>query len=72
MLEQRITQLEDQLRSAQVVDAKDISTDVVGVGSVVNLKDDKTGKSNKFTIVGSAEANPPSRSSPTSRRSARR
>jgi len=58
MLEQRIAQLEEKLRSAQVIDAKDVSTDVVGVGSVVHVKDEKTGKSQKFTIVGSAEANP--------------
>ena len=58
MLEQRIAQLEERLRSAQVVDPKDISTDSVQVGSVVSVKDEKTGKSQKFTIVGSAEANP--------------
>jgi transcription elongation factor GreA len=58
MLEQRIAQLEDKLRSAQVIDAKDVSTDVVGVGSIVHVKDEKTGKSQKFTIVGSSEANP--------------
>jgi transcription elongation factor GreA len=58
MLEQRIAQLEEKLRAAQVIEAKDVSTDVVGVGSVVHVKDEKTGKSQKFTIVGSAEANP--------------
>jgi transcription elongation factor GreA len=58
MLEQRIMQLQERLRAAQVVDAKDISTDTVGVGSVVNVKDEKGG-SLKFTIVGSAEAKPP-------------
>ena len=58
MLEQRIAQLEEKLRSAHVIDAKDVSTDVVGVGSIVHVKDEKTGKSQKFTIVGSAEANP--------------
>ena len=57
MLEQRIMQLQERLRAAQVVDAKDISTDAVGVGSIVNVKDEKGG-SLKFTIVGSAEANP--------------
>ena len=57
MLEQRIMQLQERLRSAQVVDAKDVSTDAVGVGSVVNVKDEK-GAALKFTIVGSAEANP--------------
>jgi len=58
MLEQRIAQLEDKLRSAQVIDAKDVTTDVVGVGTIVHVKDQKTGKSQQFTIVGSAEANP--------------
>ncbi|HVW16817.1 MAG TPA: transcription elongation factor GreA [Solirubrobacteraceae bacterium] len=58
MLEQRIAQLEERLRSAQVIDAREISTDVVGLGSTVHVKDEKTGKSQKFTIVGSAEANP--------------
>ncbi len=58
MLESRIAALEEKLRSAQVIDAKDVSTDVVGVGSIVHVKDEKTGKSQKFTIVGSAEANP--------------
>ncbi|MCU0258664.1 MAG: transcription elongation factor GreA [Solirubrobacteraceae bacterium] len=58
MLEARIAQLEERLRSAQVIDAKDITTDTVQVGSVVHVKDEKTGKSVKYTIVGSAEANP--------------
>jgi transcription elongation factor GreA len=58
MLEQRIAQLEERLRSAQVIDAKDLGTDTVQVGSTVHVKDEKTGKSTKYTIVGSAEANP--------------
>ena len=58
MLEARIAQLEERLRSAQVIDAKDITTDAVQVGSIVHVKDEKTGKSTKYTIVGSAEANP--------------
>src|SRR3954451_15801646 len=57
MLEQRIAQLEERLRSASVVDAKSVTTDAVTVGSIVNVKDEKGG-SLKFTIVGSAEANP--------------
>jgi transcription elongation factor GreA len=61
MLEQRIAQLEERLRSAQVIDAKDLDTDVVRVGSEVNVKDEDTGNSQKFMIVGSAEAKPPER-----------
>src|SRR5882757_6693853 len=60
MLEQRIAQLEDRLRSATVIDAKELDTNVVRVGSEVHVKDDK-GKSQTFTIVGSAEAKPPER-----------
>jgi transcription elongation factor GreA len=58
MLEQKIAQLEERLRSAQVIDASELSTDVVRVGVTVNVKDEKTGDSDKYTIVGSAEANP--------------
>ena len=61
MLEARIAQVEERLRSATVVDAKDVSTETVQVGSIVNVKDEATGKAQKFTIVGSPEAKPPER-----------
>jgi transcription elongation factor GreA len=57
MLEARIAQLEDKLRSATVIDPSELGTDVVRVGSLVHVKDE-AGKSSKYTIVGSAEANP--------------
>jgi transcription elongation factor GreA len=57
MLEARIAALEEKLRSATVVDASDLGTDVVRVGSTVHVKD-SAGKSTKYTIVGSAEAAP--------------
>jgi transcription elongation factor GreA len=57
MLEARIAQLEEKLRSATVIEPSDLGTDVVRVGSVVHVKDE-TGKSSKYTIVGSAEASP--------------
>src|SRR2546423_12593336 len=57
MLEARIASLEDKLRSATVIDSSDIGTDVVGVGSIVHVKDE-SGQSTKYTIVGSAEASP--------------
>jgi transcription elongation factor GreA len=60
MLEAKIAQLEERLRSAQVIDASEMGTDVVRVGSVVHVKDEG-GKSTKYTIVGSAEANPSER-----------
>jgi transcription elongation factor GreA len=58
LLEQRIMRLEERLRRSTVVDEKDISTDEVQVGSVVHVKDQKSGDSQKFQLVGSAEANP--------------
>lgn len=58
MLETRIAQLEEKLRSAQVIDSKDLSTDIVQIGSTVHVKDEAIGKTQKFTIVGSAEASP--------------
>jgi transcription elongation factor GreA len=57
MLEARIAQLEDKLRSATVIDASDLGTDLVRVGSVVHVKDEG-GKATRYTIVGSAESNP--------------
>jgi transcription elongation factor GreA len=58
MLEAKIAQLEEKLRSASVIDAKDLGTDEVRVGSTVHVKDEKTGKSVKYALVGSAVANP--------------
>jgi transcription elongation factor GreA len=58
MLEARIAQVQEKLRMATVIEPEDLSTEVVQVGSVVHVKDEKTGKSQKYTIVGSAEANP--------------
>ncbi len=58
MLEARIAVLEEKLRAASVIDSSELSTDVVRIGSVVHVKDERTGKSTKYTIVGSAEAKP--------------
>jgi transcription elongation factor GreA len=58
MLEKQIADLEEKLRSARVIDEKKVDTDVVGVGVTVHVKDQKTEKSTKYKIVGSAEANP--------------
>src|SRR5437764_9960565 len=57
MLEKQIADLEDKLRSATVIEAP-ASGDTVTVGVTVHVKDQKTDKSVKYKIVGSAEANP--------------
>jgi transcription elongation factor GreA len=58
MVESRIAMLQEKLRMATVIQTDDLSTDIVQIGSVVHVKDEKTGKSVKYTIVGSAEARP--------------
>jgi transcription elongation factor GreA len=58
MLERQIAELEDKLRSAQVIDETAVTNEVVSVGTTVHVKDQKTDKSVKYKIVGSAEANP--------------
>ena len=57
MLESRIAQLEDKLRSAQVIDASELDNNSVRVGSRVSVKDEN-GKNFQYTIVGSTEADP--------------
>ena len=58
LLERRILQLEDRLRSARVIDTSDIPSDVVSVGSRVKVKDLDHGDVDEYEIVGSAEADP--------------
>jgi transcription elongation factor GreA len=58
MLEKQISDLEEKLRSATVIDEKEITTEAVSVGTIVHVRDQKTEKSVKYRIVGSAEANP--------------
>ena len=58
MLEKQIAELEEKLRSARIIDETNINTESVTVGVLVHVKDQKTDKSAKFKIVGSAEADP--------------
>ena len=58
MLESRIASLEDKLRSAAVIDPAELDKDVVRVGSLVSVKDEGSGKSLMYTIVGSTESDP--------------
>ena len=58
MLEHRIAQLEERLRSARVIAKGDVKKDVVSVGSKVKLRDIDAKKTVEYHIVGSTEANP--------------
>ena len=57
-LEERIVKLENTLRNAKIIDEDDISTDVVSVGSKVEVLDIEYDETMKYIIVGSAEADP--------------
>jgi transcription elongation factor GreA len=56
MLEARIAQLEERLRDAVVIEADDLSVDVVSLGATVTI-DGPVGKQT-YQIVGSPESNP--------------
>ena len=58
MLEGKIATLEERLLSAEVIESKKLSSEIVEIGATVHVKDEKTGNSQKFALVGSAEANP--------------
>ncbi|MEN1760895.1 transcription elongation factor GreA [Anoxynatronum sibiricum] len=57
-IEERIMKLENLLKKAVILDEDEISTDVVGVGSTVYLRENDDPQEVKYTIVGSAEADP--------------
>ncbi|WP_313528574.1 transcription elongation factor GreA [Anaerotignum sp.] len=57
-IEARIVVLEKMLRNAEVIDDEDVSNDVVGLGSTVELYDIEFDEIMNYTIVGSAEADP--------------
>jgi len=57
-LEGRILQLENKLKNTSVVDESEIPADIVGVGSVVKVKDYNFNEDVEYFIVGSAEADP--------------
>jgi transcription elongation factor GreA len=58
MLEHRIATLQERLANARVIEADEIPSDVVGLGTRVRLKDMDANETIEYTIVGSAEANP--------------
>ena len=58
LLEHRIAILEERLAHARVISKKDVSKDVVSVGSHVKLRDVSAKETVEYHIVGSAESNP--------------
>jgi transcription elongation factor GreA len=61
MLEHKIAQLEERLLRARVIEADEVDTSVVSIGSIVRLRDVDAKETMEYHIVGSAEANPAER-----------
>lgn len=57
-IEGQISQLENMLRNAVIIDHKDMSTEEVGIGCIVRVKDISSGRETEYTIVGATEADP--------------
>lgn len=57
-LEERIVKLENMIRTAKIIDETDMSSDFVGVGLTVTIKNIDTAEEMEYTIVGSTEADP--------------
>jgi len=58
LLEHRIATLEERLIAARVIEAGEIRSDAVSIGTKVRLKDMDANETIEYHIVGSAEANP--------------
>lgn len=60
MIENRINEIEDILKNAKVIDEDEISTDKVGIGSKIKIKEvgKKTDSLLTFKIMSSNEINP--------------
>ena len=56
-LENRIAELEAQIKHARILDESELTGEHVHVGSVVTIKD-KKGKKYTYTISGATESNP--------------
>lgn len=54
----RFAEVEEILRTATFVDDSAVSTDVVSVGNVVRVLDEKYNEEDEYTLVGFTEADP--------------
>ncbi|MBS3902748.1 MAG: transcription elongation factor GreA [Dethiobacter sp.] len=57
-IEGRIITLEKMLRNVRIIDDEETSSEIVSIASTVILRDLEYDEDCKYTIVGSAEANP--------------
>lgn len=57
-IEARITEIENMLKNAEIIDEDDVATDVVSVGAKISVKDLEDQEIAEYLIVGSTEADP--------------
>ena len=58
LVESEIFDLENKLKSAEIIDPKKFSTSQVGVGNKVTISNVKTNQTFEYTIVGDTDSNP--------------
>ncbi len=56
LIEGRISDLESSISRAEVINIKDISGNDIKFGATIEIKDDDTGKKQKYQIVGEYES----------------
>ena len=54
----RKTQIEIELSQARVITLQNVSTEIVGIGSIVDIQEISTGKLDTYTILGAWDGNP--------------
>lgn len=57
-IEARISEIENMLKNAEIIDEDGVATDVASIGSKVSVKDLDDGEVTEYLIVGSTEADP--------------
>ena len=57
LLEARIAQLEEQIKHVEIIEAEDIATDEIDIGSMVKILDMEYGDEMSYRIVTSLESN---------------
>ena len=57
-VEAEIREMEDILLTCQIIDTKDVTNDVVGIGSTVKLYDEEFDEELQYKILGSTESDP--------------
>ena len=57
-IEARIVEIENMLKNVEIIDEDGVDTDVVSVGTKVDVKDVDDGEEAEYLIVGSTEADP--------------